>query len=86
MFRMLKKADLKGNEDAIQLTAEWNCVTGSTRKLSDPDFSAEPDSYPDDYDYIFLGDRHGWVEDENKAVAKVDKIWEEFSSLGFDAR
>ncbi len=80
----LKKAAINGNEDAVQSIAEWNRMTGSPQKLSDPNFSAEPYYYPDDYNHIFLGGRHGWVEDENKADAKVDKIWEEFSNLDFD--
>ena len=53
----LKKAAINGNEDAIRSIAEWNRLTGCTQKLSDPDFSAEPDFYPNE-DSIFLGGRH----------------------------
>ena len=80
----LKKAAINGNADAIRSIAEWNRLTGCTQKLSDPDFSAEPNFYPDDYNHIFLGGRHGWVEEEYRADAKVDKIWEKFSCLDFD--
>ena len=80
----LKMAAINGNKDAIRSIKEWNRLTGCTKKLSDPDFSAEPHFYPDDYDHIFLGGRHGCVEEEYRADAKVDKIWEEFSSLDFD--
>ena len=58
-------------------------MTGCKQKLNDQDFSAEPYFYPDDYDHIFLGGRHGWVEEEYRADAKVDKIWEKFSNLDF---
>lgn len=80
----LKRAAINGNEDAIQSIEEWNRLTGCTQKLSDPDFSAEPDSYPDDYEYYFLGGRHGWVKEEDREFANVKKIWEEFYGLDFD--
>ncbi len=79
----LKKAAINGNGDAVRSIAEWNRLTGCKQKLSDPDFSAEPDYYPDE-DNIFLGGRHGWVEEEYRTDAKVDKIWEDFSGLSFD--
>ena len=80
----LKRAAINGNEDAIQSIEEWNRMTGCTQKLSDPDFGAEPYFYPDGYECCFLGGRHGRVKNENRADAKVDKIWEEFSNLDFD--
>ena len=80
----LKRAAINGNKDAIRSIREWKRMTGCKQKLNDPDFSAEPYFYPDDYDHIFLGGRHGWVEEEYRADAKVDKIWEEFSRLDFD--
>jgi TPR repeat protein len=79
----LKKAAINGNEDAVRSIAEWNRLTGCTQKLSDPDFRAEPDFYPDE-DNIFLGGRHGWVDEENRELAHVDIIWEKFSNLDFD--
>ena len=80
----LKQAAINGNEDAIQSVEDWNRFTGSKQKLSDPDFSAEPYFYPDDYDHIFLGGRHGWLEEENRELAGVVMIWETFSGLDFD--
>ena len=80
----LRQAAINGNEDAIKSVENWNRFTGSSQKLSDPDFYAEPESLPDDYEFIFLGGRHGWVKEENRAEAKVDKIWEAFSNLDFD--
>ncbi|SFE17503.1 tetratricopeptide repeat protein [Succiniclasticum ruminis] len=79
----LKKAAINGNEDAVRSIAEWNRLTGCKQKLSDPDFSAEPDFYPDE-DNIFLGGRHGWVDEENRELAHVDIIWEKFYNLDFD--
>ncbi|SFE83715.1 tetratricopeptide repeat protein [Succiniclasticum ruminis] len=78
----LQKAAINGNEDAIRSIAEWNRLTGCKQKLSDPDFHAEPDFYPDE-DNIFLGGRHGWVDAENRELAHVDMIWEKFSNLDF---
>ena len=80
----LKQAAINGNEDAIQSVEDWNRFTGSKQKLCDPDFSAEPYFYPDDYDHIFLGGRHGWLEEENRELAGVVMIWEKFSNLDFD--
>lgn len=80
----LKKAAINGNKDAVQSIAEWNRMTGSPQKLSDPNFRAEPYYYPDDYNHIFLGGRHGWVDEENRELAHTDIIWEKFSSLDFD--
>lgn len=80
----LKKAALNGSEDAIQSIEDWNRLTGCTQTLSDPDFSAEPHFVPDDYDYIFLGGRHGWVKEEERELSKVEMIWEKFSRLCFD--
>ena len=80
----LRQAAINGNEDAIKSVEDWNRFTGSGQKLSDPDFYAEPEFLPDDYEFIFLGGRHGWVKEENRADAKVDKIWETFSNLEFE--
>lgn len=80
----LKKAAINGNEDAVQSIAEWNRMTGSPQKLSDPSFRAEPYYYPDDYNHIFLGGRHGWVKAEEREFANVEKIWNDFSNLDFD--
>ena len=80
----LKQAAINGNEDAIQSVEDWNRFTGSKQILSDPDFSAEPHFYPDDYDHIFLGGRHGWLEEEDRELAGVVMIWETFSGLDFD--
>lgn len=80
----LKQAAINGNEDAIQSVEDWNRFTGSKQKLCDTDFSAEPYFYPDDYDHIFLGGRHGWLEEENRELAGVVMIWEKFSNLDFD--
>ena len=80
----LKKAAINGNEDAVQSIAEWNRMTGSPQKLSDPNFRAEPYYYPDDYNHIFLGGRHGWVKAEEREFANVEKIWNDFSNLDFD--
>lgn len=78
----LKKAAMNGNEDAIQSIEEWSRLLGP-KELSDPDFSPEPTYSPDDYDYIFLEGRHGFVKEEDRESAKVDKIWEAFSDLDF---
>ena len=80
----LKQAAINGNEDAIQSIKDWNRFTGSKQKLNDADFYAEPEFLPDDYEYIFLGGRHGWVDEENREDAHVDMIWEKFSNLDFD--
>ena len=80
----LRQAAINGNEDAIKSVEDWNRLTGSNQKLSDPDFYADPEFLPDDYEFIFLGGRHGWVKEENRAEAKVDKIWEAFYNLVFD--
>ena len=79
----LKQAAINGNEDAIQSIKDWNRFTGSKQKLNDADFYAEPEFLPDDYEYIFLGGRHGWVDAENRELAHVDMIWEKFSNLDF---
>ena len=80
----LRKAALNGSKEAIASIKDWNRWTKSRQKLTDKDFYAEPGMVPDDYEHLYMIERHGRIEKQYVDRTHLDVLWEKFSKLDFE--
>ena len=79
----LKAAAINGNEQAIESIKEYEKMTGKRLSLKDKNFYAQPYFRPDDYEYLYMLERHGQVRKEYMDKNHVGELWKEFSKLDF---
>lgn len=80
----LRRAALNGSRDAIAVVNDWNAWTNTKQSLTDKNFYAEPDHFPESYEYLYMIERHGRHEKQYLNKTQLTELWVKLCKLDFE--